>query len=156
MEMVGLLWNSELGISVNEDRIAETFWLNPLASLPMPTVLVIDDDPDIRTLIRRVLETNAHTVFEASDGQEGVRRWREIRPDLVITDIMMPGKDGLDLVLELVSMDPGVRVIAMTGGNWKETVDRLFDARLFGAVRTVTKPFTLSEILRVVGEVLAA
>jgi DNA-binding NtrC family response regulator len=68
----------------------------------------------------------------------------------------MPGTDGLDTLFEMVNLDPRVKVIAMTGGSWREAVDRLQDARLFGAVRTVAKPFTLSEMLRVVGEVLAA
>ena len=121
----------------------------------MARILIIDDDPDVRRLLKIALEKNKHAVLEAGDGVEGVRRWREAKPDLVITDLMMPGKDGLDTLFELVSLDPRVKVIAMTGGNWREAVDRLHDARLFGAVRTVAKPFTLSEMLRVVGEVLA-
>jgi CheY-like chemotaxis protein len=121
----------------------------------MPSILIIDDDPDIRRLLRATLEQDRHLVLEASDGAEGLRRWRESRPDLVITDLVMPGKDGLDTLFELVSLDPRVKVIAMTGGNWREATDRLHDARLFGAVRTVAKPFTLSEMVRVVGEVLA-
>jgi CheY-like chemotaxis protein len=122
----------------------------------MPRILIIDDDPDVRRLLKVALEKDKHEVFEAGDGLDGVRRWRESRPDLVITDLLMPGKDGLDTMFELVSLDPRVKVIAMTGGNWKEAVDRLHDARLFGAVRTVAKPFTLSEMIRVVGEVLSS
>ena len=121
----------------------------------MARILIIDDDPDVRRLLRVALEKDQHDILEAGDGNEGMRRWRDGRPDLVITDLMMPGKDGLDTLFELVSLDPRVKVIAMTGGNWREAVDRLHDARLFGAVRTVAKPFTLSEMLRVVGEVLA-
>lgn len=122
----------------------------------MPSILIIDDDPDIRRLLRVTLEKGRHVVLEASDGVEGVRLWRERRPDLVITDLVMPGKDGLDTLFELVSLDARVKVIAMTGGNWREATDRLHDARLFGAVRTVAKPFTLSEMIRVIGEVLAS
>jgi CheY-like chemotaxis protein len=122
----------------------------------VPRILIIDDDADVRRLLKVALEKDRHQVVEASDGVEGLRRWRENRPDLVITDIVMPGKDGLDTVFELVNLDPAVKVIAMTGGHWREAVDRLHDARLFGAVRTVAKPFTLSEMLRVVGEVLNA
>ena len=121
----------------------------------MPRILIIDDDADIRRLLKGALEKNKHEIFEAANGVEGIRRWREANPDLVITDLVMPGKDGLDTLFEMVSVDPRVKVIAMTGGNWREAVDRLHDARLFGAVRTVAKPFTLSEMLRVVGEVLA-
>ena len=121
----------------------------------MSRILIIDDDPDIRRLLKGALEKIQHEILEAADGIEGLRSWRDKNPDLVITDIVMPGKDGLDTLFEMVSLDPRVKVIAMTGGNWREAVDRLHDARLFGAVRTVAKPFTLSEMLRVVGEVLA-
>ena len=121
----------------------------------MSSILIIDDDAAVRRLLRMALEKDKHTVIEAEDGVEGMRRWRDGRPDLVITDLLMPGKDGLDTVFEMVSLNPRVKVIAMTGGTWREAVDRLHDARLFGALRTVAKPFTLSEMLRVVGEVLA-
>lgn len=120
----------------------------------MSRILIIDDDPDIRRLLKGALERSQHEILEAANGIEGMRRWREGNPDLVITDLVMPEKDGLDTLFEMVSLDPRVKVIAMTGGNWREAVDRLHDARLFGAVRTVAKPFTLSEMLRVVGEVL--
>ena len=120
----------------------------------MSSILIIDDDPDIRRLLRAALEKDQHLVLEAENGSDGLKRWREGRPDLVITDLVMPGKDGLDTLFEMVNLDPRVKVIAMTGGSWREAVDRLHDARLFGAVRTVAKPFTLSEMLRVIGEIL--
>ena len=121
----------------------------------MSLILIIDDDADIRRLLKGALEKSQHEILEAADGNEGMRRWRDGHPDLVITDLVMPGKDGMHTLFEMVSLDPRVKVIAMTGGNWREAVDRLHDARLSGAVRTVAKPFTLSEMLRVVGEVLA-
>lgn len=121
----------------------------------MTRILIIDDDADIRRLLKTALEKGQHEVLEAGDGIEGMRRWRQGHPDLVITDLVMPGKDGMETLFEMVSLDPRVKVIAMTGGSWREAVDRLHDARLFGAVRTVAKPFTLSEMLRVVAEVLA-
>lgn len=120
----------------------------------MSRILVIDDDSSVRQLVRSTLELDAHEVVEAADGQEGVRRWRESRPDLVITDLMMPVKDGFETLFELVTESPEVKVIAMTGGGWKDAMERLHDARLFGATRTIPKPFTLNEIRRIVGEVL--
>lgn len=122
----------------------------------MSRILVIDDDPDVRQLLRRALEHDKHEVLEAENGKEGVRLWRENRPDLVITDILMPEKDGYETLFELLSMDPNVKVIAMTAGDWRDTLDRLWDAQLHGAARTIPKPFTLSEMRRIVGEVLAA
>lgn len=121
----------------------------------MSRILVIDDDPDVRQLLKTALELDKHEVLEAENGKEGVRRWRESRPDLVITDIVMPVKDGYETLFELLSIEPNVKVIAMTGGGWRDTLDRLWDAQLHGASRTVPKPFTLSEMRRIVGEVLA-
>jgi len=121
----------------------------------MARILVIDDDPDVRQLLKTALELDKHEVTEAENGKEGLRRWRENRPDLVITDILMPEKDGYETLFELLSMEPNVKVIAMTGGGWRDTLDRLWDAQLHGASRTVPKPFTLSEMRRIVGEVLA-
>jgi DNA-binding NtrC family response regulator len=121
----------------------------------MARILVIDDDPDVRQLLKTALELDKHEVTEAENGKEGLRRWRENRPDLVITDIVMPEKDGYETLFELLSMEPNVKVIAMTGGGWRDTLDRLWDAQLHGASRTIPKPFTLSEMRRIVGEVLA-
>ena len=121
----------------------------------MSRILVIDDDPDIRQLLKTALELDKHEVVQAENGKEGVRRWRENRPDLVITDILMPEKDGYETLFELLSIEPNVKVIAMTGGGWRETLDRLWDAQLHGASRTIPKPFSLSEMRRIVGEVLA-
>lgn len=121
----------------------------------MSRILVIDDDPDVRQLLRKALESDKHEVVEAENGKEGVRLWRANRPDLVITDILMPEKDGYETLFELLSMDPNVKVIAMTAGEWRDTLDRLWDAQLHGASRTIPKPFTLSEMRRIVGEVLA-
>jgi DNA-binding NtrC family response regulator len=121
----------------------------------MARILVIDDDPDVRQLLKTALELDKHEVTEAENGKEGLRRWRENRPDLVITDIVMPEKDGYETLFELLSIEPNVKVIAMTGGGWRDTLDRLWDAQLHGASRTIPKPFTLSEMRRIVGEVLA-
>jgi DNA-binding NtrC family response regulator len=121
----------------------------------MSLILVIDDDPDVRQLLKTALELDRHEVVQAENGKEGIKRWRESRPDLVITDILMPEKDGFETLFELVSLEPKVKVIAMTGGGWRDTTDRLHDARLYGASRTIPKPFTLSEMRRIVGEVLA-
>ncbi len=121
----------------------------------MARILVIDDDSSVRRIVKTALELDKHVVVEAENGNEGLRRWREDRPDLVITDIMMPEKDGYETLFELLSMEPNAKVIAMTGGGWRDTLDRLWDAQLHGASRTIPKPFTLSEMRRIVAEVLA-
>ncbi|MEP7324754.1 MAG: response regulator [Gemmatimonadota bacterium] len=121
----------------------------------MSRILVIDDDSSVRQIVKTALELDKHEVVEAENGNEGLRRWREDRPDLVITDIMMPEKDGYETLFELLTMEPNVKVIAMTGGGWRDTLDRLWDAQLHGASRTIPKPFSLTEMRRIVAEVLA-
>ncbi len=122
----------------------------------MARILVIDDDSSVRQIVKTALELDKHEVVEAENGNEGLRRWREDRPDLVITDIMMPEKDGYETLFELLTMEPNVKVIAMTGGGWRDTLDRLWDAQLHGASRTIPKPFSLTEMRRIVAEVLAS
>jgi DNA-binding response OmpR family regulator len=118
----------------------------------MPRILVIDDDPDIREFLSDVLNAAGHTVFTASDGREGLRRYWELRPDLVITDIFMPENNGLDVILELASTDASV--IAISGGGHVDNVNYLDDALSFGARCTLTKPFTIGALLRAVNEAL--
>ncbi len=80
--------------------------------------------------------------------------WRERPGDLVITDIHMPEKDGIETILELRELTPGLRIIAISGGLQTRHLDLLGDAMLLGAVLTVPKPFTLAEILAAVSQAL--
>ena len=75
------------------------------------TILVIDDDEQIRPLLTMVLETSGYTVFGAQDGREGLRLFYEHQPDLVITDLIMPEKEGIETIKELVDSSPGVKIL---------------------------------------------
>jgi len=122
----------------------------------MARILVIDDEAGIRRPLQILLERAGYEVLVASDGQEGLRLWRRFGADLVITDIMMPNKDGIETILELTMSAPPVPVIAMSGGDVSHRLDLLGDATLLGAVYTVPKPFVLSEMLEKVAQVLKA
>lgn len=80
-----------------------------------PRVLVIDDEPQIRKLIRSALEGRGYSVDEAADGRDGARRFRERPPDLVIVDIFMPEKEGIETILELRHVDPQHQVYRHLG-----------------------------------------
>ncbi len=97
----------------------------------MATILVIDDEESIRTLLKEVLERANHHVLEARDGQEGLTLYKQNKVDLVLMDILMPGTDGLEATLELTREYVDAKVIAMTGAQG----DRNFldVAKLFGA-----------------------
>ena len=120
----------------------------------MARILIIDDEEAIRRPLSLLLMRAGHEVRTACDGQEGLQLWREFGADLVITDIFMPNKDGMETMLELNTAAPTLPVIAMSGGEVSQRLDVLGDARLLGAVRTIAKPFLLSEMLATIREVL--
>ena len=119
----------------------------------MKRILVIEDDDSVRKLIRRILEGAGYTVLEAPDGVQGVQVYREQRPDLVLTDIFMPGKEGLETILELGLLDPEVRIIAVSGGGNMGILNPLPMAAKLGALRTLSKPFSGKEMVDLVEEI---
>lgn len=122
----------------------------------MSIILVIDDEPKIRYLFREALESAGHVVLEAGDGEAGMRIVRERAPALVITDILMPGRDGLELIPALRAHDPRLPVIAISAGTRDGQLDVLKMARHFGARRTFWKPFRFDDVVQAVNEELAA
>ncbi len=121
----------------------------------MSRILIIDDDEQIRSLIREVMERDGHEVIEAPDGATGTRSFREITPDLVITDIIMPDKDGLETIAEIRELDPKVRIVAISGGGRQVDRDYLPAAKAFGADRVLYKPFRPRDVRTAVRELLA-
>jgi two-component system, chemotaxis family, chemotaxis protein CheY len=119
-------------------------------------ILIIDDEASIRRPLRVILERAGHEVVSAANGSEAVRLWRDRAGDMVITDIHMPEKNGLETIIELRQFAPQARILAMSGGDLNTLVDVLGDATLLGAVHTISKPFTLDEMLRAVERVLEA
>jgi CheY-like chemotaxis protein len=117
-------------------------------------ILIIDDEASIRKPLQIILERAGQEVVSAANGSEAVRLWRQLAGDLVITDIHMPEKNGLETIIELRQIAPHTRILAMSGGDLNPRVDVLGDATLLGASRTISKPFTLEEMLRAVEEVL--
>lgn len=114
----------------------------------MPSVLVVDDQDQVRQLIRETLELAGYQVEEARDGKEGLDRYRARSTDLVIMDILMPDQDGLETIMTLRREFPDTRIIAMTGGS--DTIgvlNFLGVAKMLGAGRTLQKPFELKVLL---------
>ena len=97
-----------------------------------------------------------HEVSEAENGEAGLREFRGNPPDLVITDIVMPGKDGLEIIMELWHENPDVRIIAISGGGTRISKDLCLEhARIFGAIKTLPKPVERQVLLDAVEEALA-
>ncbi len=114
----------------------------------MAVVLLIEDDEDLRQLIAEMLALAGHQVFEAGDGLNGIERFHKIRPDVVLTDISMPRKGGLDVIRELSLSFPRSSIIAMSG----EGQEVLGQARRLGARRTLCKPFSLNRLSKTLRE----
>jgi CheY-like chemotaxis protein len=118
-------------------------------------ILLIDDDRAIRTVVRRMLEGARHEVLEASEGEAGMRLLAEHRPDLVITDLFMPGQDGIVTVRRIRKEFPGVKVIVVSGGDSTGRLDLRREAEVLGAIASLRKPFAAADLLRVIRETLA-
>jgi two-component system chemotaxis response regulator CheY len=118
-------------------------------------ILVIDDDPGIRQTLHIALTKAGYDVLEARDGEEAIQLWRDLGADLVIADIYVPKKSGLQVIKELQAQSPSPPVIAMTDGGRTKNLNPLSHAELMGAVRTIAKPFTLEKMLAEVGPALA-
>jgi CheY-like chemotaxis protein len=121
----------------------------------MAHILVIDDDPAVLLLFKQFLENAGYSVELAADGKNGMETMGRRKPDLIITDIMMPEMDGLELLMEIKRHHPEIPVIAISGGMKILPVSFLHHAEKFGARRVFQKPVELSTLLRAVQELLA-
>ena len=121
----------------------------------MARILLIDDDEQVRSMIRAMLERIGHEVVEAPDGVVGVEKFRESPTDLVITDIVMPQKGGIATIYELLRDYPDLRIIALSGGGASRGTDYLEIARQIGASRTISMPVDMEELTETVSELLA-
>lgn len=117
-------------------------------------IMIVDDDPGIRRALQLLLSKAGYRVTQARDGLEALRLWRDHGGDLVITDLHMPEKNGIETIVELLTHTPGVPIIAMSGGGQTMRLDLLGSATLLGRVLTIEKPFTLAEMLALVKRAL--
>jgi DNA-binding NtrC family response regulator len=122
----------------------------------MARILLIDDDDAVRTMVSLALDRNGHTVIEACNGEEGLALFPRVKADLLITDLVMPGKGGLAVLAEVRGRSPPVKAIAMSGGGRWGPWDDLEEARNLGAARVLAKPFSLDTLIAAVDELLAS
>ncbi len=117
-------------------------------------ILVVDDDEQMRTMIRQMLESSGFKVSEAPDGKVALWIAKEKHPDLVVTDIVMPEKEGLETIMELKHEFPDTKIIAISGAGADKVEAYLNLAKKMGADFTLTKPFEKEKLLKAVKEVL--
>jgi DNA-binding response OmpR family regulator len=118
----------------------------------MASILVIEDDQEVRDYLVAVLSRAGHAVSSATNGRDGVDKFRSDPVQVVITDIIMPEKDGIETILDLRREHPSLKVIAISGGGRSTPENYLHSARLLGADKAIRKPFKNEEILEAVKE----
>lgn len=120
----------------------------------MARILVIDDQASIRRVVRRALELDGHEIIEAEEGEAGLALLASAQVALVITDIFMPGLDGIVTLREIRTRFPAVKVMVISGGDETGLMDLRRDAELLGAVTSLPKPFDAKELLATVRGIL--
>ncbi|RQV96834.1 response regulator [bacterium] len=120
----------------------------------MSRILIVDDNEIIRNLLRLVLEEAGYEVVEAIDGLKAFKFHNKKPADLIITDINMPVKNGLELIAELKMQDPDLKIIAISGDNDQDLSTTLKTAQKLGAAYAFAKPFDTQEVVKAVKELI--
>jgi len=110
-------------------------------------ILIVDDNADLLVMLSEYLTSNDYNVVSCESGSEGLTEFFNFMPDIVLTDVVMPGFDGIELLLKLRVINPDVRVIVMSGGNRGHADTYLHMADKLGANAVLNKPFELSDLL---------
>jgi len=122
----------------------------------MTTILLVDDDDLSRSTVHQMLERAGHSVASTESGAEALRMFRTQAVNLVVTDLIMPDTDGLELIQELRKLDPQVRILAISGGGRVNANEYLTVARKFGANGILAKPFSNLELREAVDAAMKA
>lgn len=120
----------------------------------MARILIVDDEKLARMTVRQMLEGEGHEIHDAGDGQAALEQLTGTHVDVVVTDIIMPEKEGIQTIIELRREFPDVKIIAMSGGGRVGNVDFLSVAKDIGAVHVLRKPFRQAELLEAVNDCL--
>ena len=122
----------------------------------MKRILVIDDDVQMRQMLKQMLERQGYEVIDAPDGKKGMKLYRQAPTDLIITDIIMPEKDGIETIIELWHDYPEAKIIVISGGCRNiEAKSCISYAKGLGVSHIFTKPFDRKELLEAIQELLS-
>ncbi len=120
----------------------------------MSLVMVVDDDESILRLIGEIMRKEGYQVLQAEDGEKAFALFQQKPCDLVITDLLMPNKEGLELIQELRGIKPNVKIIAYSGGGQLEPDDYLDFAKGMGADRVFSKPISIIDLKQAASQLL--
>ncbi len=110
-------------------------------------ILLVDDEPMIREGLKIALEMEGHKTMTAADGNEAIKMVEENKPQIIITDIIMPESDGIEVICTLKESNPEIKILAISGGGRISANDHLRIARQLGATGVLAKPFSTEELI---------
>jgi len=121
----------------------------------MAKILVVDDEEPIRCLVKQILLKDGHDIMEAENGQVACDMFGDAEIDLIVTDLVMPEKNGIEMIMEIKRSQPKVKVIAISGGiGFSGQIDLLSVANLLGAKHIIKKPFGVDDVRHAVNDML--
>jgi CheY-like chemotaxis protein len=120
----------------------------------MPRVLIIEDEVELREMIKTSLIRRKYTVMEAGNGKDALSRFKPSMTDLVVTDLIMPEEDGLKVIMKLKEIKPSLKIIAISGGGKAGPGGYLNLAKALGAHAVLSKPFSINELISKIEELL--
>lgn len=120
----------------------------------MPGILIVDDEKDLREMLKISLLRRKYTVYEAENGKDAINHFKPSITDLVITDLIMPDEDGLKVIIKLRELKPSVKIIAISGGGKAGPGSYLNLAKALGADAIYSKPFSINELIAKIEELL--
>jgi DNA-binding response OmpR family regulator len=120
----------------------------------MPGVLIVEDDKELREMLKLSLLRRNFTVLEAENGKAAITHFKPLITDLVITDLIMPEEDGLKVVIKLRELKPSIKIIAISGGGKVGPGSYLNLAKALGADAIYSKPFSINELIAKIEQLL--
>jgi DNA-binding response OmpR family regulator len=131
-------------------RTDDPLWIKDVAR-----ILVIEDQEELRRLVQRMLREAGHKVLLASESADGLRVWQAYEIDLAVVDIGLPGRSGLETILDMRMLEPSLPIIVISGREEQDLIDLITGAGLISSVRIVAKPFQIEELLAAVWDQLS-
>jgi DNA-binding response OmpR family regulator len=113
----------------------------------MPGILIVEDDKELREMLKMSLMRHKYTILEAADGKEAITHFKPSITDLVVTDLIMPDEDGLKVIMRLREIKPSIKVIAISGGGKAGPGSYLNLAKALGADAIFSKPFSINDLI---------
>ncbi len=120
----------------------------------MPGVLIVEDEKDLREMLKVSLVRRKFSVFEAANGKDAIAHFKPSITDLVVTDLIMPDEDGLKVIMKLRELKPSIKIIAISGGGKAGPGSYLNLAKALGADAIYSKPFSINELIAKIEDLL--